>query len=79
MNTSARGRTHRAIQLGFTAAKRLHPEFAGLGRNLFLAPACFISGSSSGHQCARPEAVSVKQIERSEACFYMLPTTHSYL
>ena len=78
MNTSARGRTYRAIQLGCAAGEGLHPEFAGLGRDLFLAPACFISGSSRGHQCTHPEAV--KQIQRSEACFYMyiLLTTHLY-
>ena len=52
-------RTHRAIQLGSTAVKRLHPEFAGVDRDLFLA--CFISGSSRGHQSTHPEAV--KQIQ----------------
>ena len=55
------GRTHQAIQLGSTAVKHLHPEFAGLDRDLFLAPACFISGSSCRHQCTHAE--TVKQIQ----------------
>ena len=76
LEPSPQGRTH-SWQLGSTAAERLHPEFAGLGRDLFLAPACFISDSSRGHQCTHPE--TVKQIQQSEACYCMniLLTTHS--
>ena len=74
MNPSAKGPTHRAIQLDSSGATpsrvcRTRPGF-------FLAPACFTSGSSREHQYTRPE--TVKQIQRSEACFYILPTTHLY-
>ena len=56
---------------------RLQPEFARLGRDLLFGPACFIPSSSRGHQCTRPEIVN--QIQRSEACFYILSITHLYL
>ena len=35
---------------GLHSAERLHPEFVGLSRDMFFAPAFFICGSSRGYQ-----------------------------
>ena len=69
MNTSARGRTHRAIQLGNICGSGASPSRVCRIRHELNTSSCscFVSGSSHGHQCTHSE--TVKKIQQSKACF----------
>ena len=65
------------ICLRLHSPQRLLSKCVRLDRDLFLAPACFNSGSSCGHQYIHPD--TVKQIQRSEPCFFIIIVNHAFV